>query len=212
MLSKREVIRATAVLATLVQVASGALVFDSSIEFSGGTQPAGPAPWLRTTVTDAGANTVTVKFENLNLVGTEFVSKTFLNLNTAFNAANLNFGSPVQVGTFALPSINKGTDAFKADGDGFFDLEFDFATANPQRFGPGESLTYTVSGITGLDETDFNFLSVNGPVGNNAFPVAAHVQGIGANGENSGWVSVPEPASLALLAAAIPMLRRRRPV
>lgn len=195
---------------TVAGAANAALVFDSAIEFSGATPPAGAAPWLRTTIANAGTDTVTIKFENINLVGTEFVSKMFLNLDPAMNPADLSFGSPVEVGTFALPTINKGTNLYKADGDGFFDLVFEFATANPQRFGAGESLTYTVTGITGLNENSFNFLSVNGPVGNTGYPVAGHVQGIGPNGADSGWVTVPEPCSLALLVAAIPLLRRQR--
>lgn len=193
----------------LVSAANAALVFDTSYEFSGGTAPSGPAPWVRTTISDAGANTVTIKIENLNLVGTEFNRQLSLNLDPALDPTLLNFSSPVQVGTFNLPTISTGVNAFKADGDGFFDVLFEFATPNPQRFGPGEAVTYTVTGITGLDESDFNFISVNGPVGNNGWPVAAHVQGIGTGGNFSGWVTVPEPALGALALIAIPLMRRR---
>jgi len=194
------------------QATAAVIVFNTGFEFSGGTAPSGPQPWTRTTITDVAADTVEIKFENLNLTGSEFTSKWFLNLDPALNPTAVNFGSPVQVGTFALPTISKGADAFKADGDRFFDFEFEFATANPQRFGPGESLTYTVTGITGLDAADFNFVSVNGPAGNNGYPVAQHIQGIGANGNLSGWVTVPEPSTLGLAAAAVCGLARRRRV
>lgn len=200
---------AAAALLALSASAHAALVFDTSIEFSGATPPAGAGPWVRTTIADAGANAVTIKIENVGLVSTEFVRELTLNLDPALDPTLLGFNSPVQVGTFALPTISTGVNLFKADGDGFFDVKFDFATANPQRFGVGETVTYTVTGITGLDESDFNFISVNGPVGNNGWPVAAHVQGIGAGGNFSGWVTVPEPALGALALAAIPLLRRR---
>jgi hypothetical protein len=186
------------------------ITYDASIEFSGATPPAGAGPWLRTTISDAGADTVTIEFNNIGLVGTEFVANWFLNLNPALNPVSLNFQSPVQVGSFALPTINRGVNAFQADGDGLFDVRLDFSNAGPQRFGVGEKLTYTVTGISGLNATDFAFVSVNGPVGANGFPMAAHVLSIGPNGEGSGWVSVPEPAALSVLALATPALLRRR--
>jgi hypothetical protein len=50
----------------------------------------------------------------------------------------------------------------------------------------------------GLDAYDFNFLS--DPAGGaGPFPTAAHVQNTGPDGTGSGWVSVPEPATMLLL-------------
>lgn len=187
------------------------LVFTTGFEFSGGTAPSGSAPWNRVTITDIAPGSVSIKLENVNLTGSEFTSKTYLNLNPSKNAASLTFSSPVQVGTFDLPGIGKGTNAFKADGDGFFDILFEFATPNAKRFGPGESVTYTVSGIAGLTAADFDFVSVDGPVGKNGFATAWHVQGIGTSGSLSGWVApVPEPGSLIALGLGLTAALRRR--
>jgi hypothetical protein len=50
----------------------------------------------------------------------------------------------------------------------------------------------------------FNFLSAPDG-GSGPFLTAAHVQGIGPRGDDSGWVTVPEPTGLALagLGAAV---------
>jgi uncharacterized protein (TIGR03382 family) len=60
-----------------------------------------------------------------------------------------------------------------------------------------------------LVATDFQFLSA--PAGGHGpFYVAAHVQGIGAEGDDSGWVTTPEPTTFTLAAlAALALLRRR---
>ena len=56
----------------------------------------------------------------------------------------------------------------------------------------------------------FNFVSELGG-GNGAFLSAAHVQGIGAGGNGSGWIGfVPEPATGSLLAFGLIGLTARR--
>jgi hypothetical protein len=90
------------------------------------------------------------------------------------------------------------------------DIAFDFSNAPPStRFGAGDSVRYTVSGIASLTANSFAFTNVGS---NRALLSSAHVQGIAPNGDNSGWVTVPEPATLgaAGLIAASAMLRRRR--
>ena len=64
--------------------------------------------------------------------------------------------------------------------------------------------------VIGLTANSFNFLSV--PGGQGPFLNAAHVQGIGPNANGSGWVTVPEPAAMGVLALSAAMLVRRRRV
>ncbi|MBL8087007.1 MAG: PEP-CTERM sorting domain-containing protein [Chthonomonas sp.] len=193
-------------------VSANALVFDTGYEYTGGTNPAGTPPWNRVTITDVVPGTVTIKLANINLVGTEFVSEASINFNPLKNVTSLTFGSPVSVGTFDLPSISKSANAYKAGGGGYYDIKFDFATANSKRFGVGESLTYTVSGIAGLMASDFNFVSINAPTGVANAATAWHVQSIGPNGSQSGWVApVPEPSAIfAVALGSLVVLRRKR--
>jgi len=194
---------ASLVLAVAGPVSAATLVFDSSYEFSGGTSPEGAAPWLRATFDDGGkSGEVTLTFEAANLVGTEFVSNLYFNLDPVFDPTQLVFGAITKVGSFDDPSISTGVDAFKADGDGKYDLLFGFATSGAgggiHRFGVGESMSLKISGIAGLVANSFNFLSAPDG-GNGPWLTAAHVQSIGRAG-GSGWVTVPEPSGVALAA------------
>lgn len=191
--------------------------FDS--EFSGGTPPAGAAPWITATIQNTTPGTVLLTVANNGLGGSEFVSGFYLNLNPTFNPLNLSISYVSSVGTFAVPSIasgtiERGTDSYKADGDGKYDLFFDFSLSSGTTFGAGESITYQLSGISGLSANDFDYLSAPDG-GHGPFDAAAHVQGIGANGSLSGWVEpslgaqpllVPEPSSCVLLTCALGFL------
>ena len=154
-----------------------------------------------------------LKLTATNLVGGEFISEFSLNLDPTLNPSSLVFSAPTKTGDFESPSIDLGADGYKAGGDGYFDIEFGFATSGAnggaKRFGHNDAVQYTISGIAGLEAESFDFLSVNSQQG---YPTAAHVQGIGATGSVSAWITVPEPATLsvALAGGLIALLRRRR--
>jgi hypothetical protein len=205
-----------ALLSPTKSSAASGITYQFDNEFSSGTPPAGPAPWITATIQTATPGTVLLTIANNGLLGSEFVSGFYLNLNTNFSPLNLSISYVSSAGSFLIPSIGAGTiergiDSFKADGDGKYDVLFDFSTVSGSTFGAGESVTYQISGISGLTADDFVYLSApNG--GHGPFYSAAHVQGIGTDGSLSGWVEpslgalqfqVPEPSSTALLALSL---------
>jgi hypothetical protein len=210
--------------ATTGSLLFGAIItYDLDSEYSGGTAPAGAGPWLRARFDDGGSSgSVTMTLTALNLVGSEFVSIWDFNLDPALNPANLVFSAPTKTGTFGNPAVETSIDAFRAGGSGKYDIEVHFDIAPPaDRFGPGDSVEYTITGIPSLTASSFSVLNGLGG-GHGPFYTAAHVQGIGAGGSYSGWITdesgdinIPEPASLSVAAAGISMvsmvrLRRRR--
>jgi hypothetical protein len=173
-----------------------------------GTGPAGGTPWVDALFTDISPGTVTLKVSNVGLVDAEFVSELYLNINPAYNPTSLIFTPVSSSGGFATPTINLGTDGFKADGDGKYDIRFNFLTSSGNTFSAGESFTYQITGVPTLVASDFIFLST--PAGGHGpFDAAIHVQGI--CNDASGWadphngaviVLVPEPAPGVLLVLA----------
>ena len=202
-----------ACLAFATAARAAIVTYDFNVEYSGATPPAGTAPWLRATFDDGGApGSVSLTLTALNLTGGEFVNDWLFNLNPALSAKSLNFAVQSTTGTFATPVVVTGENDHSAAGSTMFDILIDFDNAPPaNRFGAGESSTYTITGIPTLTANSFDFLSIGG--GQGPFFSVAHVQGIGPSGNNSGWVTqVPEPTSLALLSLGATMLvgRRRR--
>lgn len=214
-------------LLTLAPVSATVISFPMSIEFSGATAPVGSAPWLTATFDDQNTpGSVILTLATTNLTGTEFVREFDFNLRTTYDPATaLVFSAPTKVGTFTSPTISTLINGFKADGDGKYDVKLGFATGGGAsgRFGVGESVQYTITGAGPAAGTlvaaDFAFLS-HPDGGHGPFYVAAHIQSIGANGDDSGWIThepgfdpfgeIPEPNSLVLLALSLCGLAQRR--
>ncbi len=212
--SRFALIGALAVSLSAASAGATMIQFDMTIEFSGATPPQGASPWMTVTIDDGGsAGSVDIMLEATNLTGGEFVFGWYLNLDPALDPDDLIFSAPTKVGAFADPTISTGINAFMADGDGKFDILVGFSSGGGPsgRFGAGESVKYTVTGIGSLTANSFDFLSQESG-GHGPFPTAAHVGGIGENGDDSGWISTPEPASMLLLAfgGVASMTRRRR--
>jgi hypothetical protein len=154
--------------------------------FSGFT-PSGPAPWATAIFTDAGANTVTLTMTVLAGSGQFITEWDFNSAVTTGLTFTYVAGSSTNP---AATSVQLGSNSFQADGDGLYDIEFDFASGPPSsRFDAG-TVVYTITG-TGITAATFDLLS--SPAGGaGPFHTAAHLQGIPntAGGNTcSGWIA-----------------------
>jgi hypothetical protein len=199
-------IAATA-LSLALSPSAHALTYVLDTEFSGGEQPQGTVTLGFTNTANAGEVQLLVTSQ---LVGTEFMSELDINLDPNYNPTSLNISLTAGL---APSTFNKGANAFQADGDGKYDVQFLYATAPPAaRFGAGSSSTFliTCAGCSGFNADSFNFLSA--PAGGHGpFFAAAHIQGVNNPNDpstaGSGWIApgsaVPEPASLLLLGSGL---------
>lgn len=157
----------------------------------------------------AGSITITITQNTASSVQISIVNNTDGDIDDLyFNniLAGPSWGTPN--GCTQCSAVLFGSNAFKADGDGFYDLQLMFPTSGgshgPDRFAPGDTVVFTVS-ATGI--TPESFLAFSSPGGGaGPFQVAAHVISIDSQGGQSGWISdkpVPEPATLLLLGSGL---------
>jgi len=192
-------------------------------EYSGASDPSGPAPWGTATFTDTGANTVELVLTRASTMSHgEFISKWMFNLDPALTPGSLSIiQNSGPVATSATRGADETDSSFRGGGSSYFDVKFEWPTGNgANRFdGDWTSAVFTLS-MAGLNAMSFNDLGVGAGNSPNGLYTAAHIQGIG--GGQSGWVTgqpltvVPLPAAawtgLAMLpaAGAIVAFRRRR--
>ncbi len=214
----------TIVLSVFLALANSAgadWTVDLTTEFSGATPPAGSAPWLRASFADGtglDAGDVFMHLEAMNLVGTEHVSAWYFNFDDAMSLDHLVVTR--EAGSHSWESFDPSENGLQADGDGKYDfaLGWNNPSSGPNYFDSAGDVTFRLSSTTNesLDALDFMHLS-QAAGGHGPFVTAAHVQGIGDRGTESGWVTgtatvipVPGGVLLGLVGfAGIGFVRRR---
>ncbi|UCD28164.1 MAG: hypothetical protein JSV03_13880, partial [Planctomycetota bacterium] len=114
--------------------------YELSMEFSGATAPKGSIPWLIATFDDQntpGSVLLTLEATSLcepvnGVDGSEFVFEWLFNFDPdpAMDPSALVFTQIGKTGEFTDPTVNIGQDAFRADGDGYFDIQVDFVAVD----------------------------------------------------------------------------------
>jgi hypothetical protein len=203
-----------AVAAAPLQAAS--VTFDYTESF-GAVPPGGSAPWATATFDDGGtAGSVTLTMDVLATVGD--VTAMYFNLADDSPGAlgDLDFVYVASSGPEAN-SVSVGTNNFRADGDGFYDILFDFPPPPGNvRFGPGEQVVYTITDTAmTLTAADFNVFGEPGPGAGNPGPFLSVARFQSTPGGGSDWVgAVPIPAAVWLfgsgLLGLVGIARRRR--
>ena len=194
-----------AFLAVAGSANAGSITWNLTYEFSGAATPVNT---LKVVLTDSltdgslASDEVSLKITFVDNGGTtEFISNIFLNYK---GSPTIAF-SDVDTSAVASSTESVGDKAFKADGDGWFDIEIVLPPPPAffaDKFTGGETLEYLFTGSADITVDDFADTSATKKGGSSdpdGLFVAAHAQGIADTGDGtSGWVTIPEPSGAIL--------------
>jgi hypothetical protein len=196
-------------LALPLCTAQAALNFDLGYKFNGDGTMYNPGPWMNITFVDVSPGVVDMTITNVGLAGGEKVAGVYLNLDPLLDPTLLSFSDPIITGNVEILSISKGTDLYKANGDGYYDILIEFDENGPSKnFGAGEAVEYTIS-LASLSASSFDFVSAQDG-GEGQYYVATHFKSPSDITGTSVWAT-PEPATICLLGlGALSLLRKRK--
>ena len=158
---------------------------------------AGPSVIGPTAVfTDVGANEVelTLSFPNSDTSLKAF--GWYFNFTGNLSALSIEHDSGLNTLTSGIQS-----NAFKADGDGFFDIVLGFESGGSGIFSPGDAATFTLSG-TSMTAHSFNAPSAPGG-GNGTWNAAVHIGGFTTPRNYSVWQGDSAP-TIQIVAVPLP--------
>jgi len=212
-------IAAIAALVGLLSIGGAAhaasITFNLDFEFSGADEPQSlTLPWVTGTIDDSlgGLNTVRLTMSADNLIDTESIANFFLNFDPSLDASLLTY-SVIDNSASVPNSISFGNNLFLADGDGNFDINFDFPPPPgnyASRLTAGQSVIYDLTYVSPITASSFDYFSEMGG-GQGSYLAAAQIEGIFDNGQGSGWIgAVPEPSTGLLLGLGMTLLAASR--
>ncbi len=200
---------AAALLAAVAAVpAQAATVTFQYTQSFGTTPPIGSSPYATAVFDDDGsAGSVTLTMTATSTIGAADITGMYFNLvdDSTVTLDGLGFS---YVSGPAVNSVSVGTNAYRADGDGYYDILFDYPPpGGPANFNAGDVSVYTITG-TDLLASDFNVIGSPGPGAGNPGPFlsVARFQSTGADGKGSDWVGaspVPVPAAVWLFGSGL---------
>lgn len=199
---------------------AGTVTFDLNVVFSGGAGvPAGSGPWARATLTDTAGG---VKLLMQNLVdpsasGTHKITGWYFNF-TNIGLGNLTFthtGGVVADGPGVNPDIETGSNAFQADGDGLYDILFNFPSSG-NLLSAGTFSEYLISWDSGTLTAQM-FAALSAPGGNSGGPFFTALHMLDMTNGGSNWlgsegaiVPLPSGGAMALAGLLATGAQRRR--
>ena len=199
-----------------LQAQASIISLDYDYEFAGEAMDVNRVPWLNATFSDGGLGTVTLTFQDHGRIDTdtgllddEYVGNWYFNFDPSLNPDYLLFEYDSYNSTIEPDQISTGVNEFKADGDGSYDIRFEFPKSSANRFGVDDIAVFNITYNDMITADSFYHLSEEGG-GNDTWYAAAHVQSIGQDDQYSGWIApsggtapIPEPATMLLLGTGL---------
>jgi len=201
------VLSATSIQASIVTFELG------TVFSSGSVAPDGPAPYGTVVFDDGGtAGSVDMTVSLASTIGSANMTQLYINFDSALDLNNLLFTFD-SVSSTGPEADNKGDngiftgfEAFQSDGDGAYDILFDFPPPKGQtKFQAGETVVYTITSSEAIIADSFNFLSSEGG-SEGTYMAASKFNSTGQGNQDSAWVGaspVPVPAAVWLFGSGL---------
>jgi len=186
--------------------------FGSTSEFGSGTQGGGVAPtgpWATATFIDVtGGVQLTLNVANNDNLTSESIGMLYFNYTGDPTTLSIAPNDVSAIGTTVIslndPNTTDDDGLFKADGDGIYDILFDFPPPPgtfSDKFTKGETVIYDITG-TGVSAANFFTLSAPDGGSNGPFYAAVKLQGIACDPSDPDY-SLCEGGTTSTFAAGV---------